>query len=118
GMLITNDALIYQRAVAFGHYERHSSALEDPDLRCFAGLPLGGHKYRMHQLSSAVGRVQLRYYRERLEEIQRAMNHFWDLLEGVPGLRAHRPAAGSGGTMGGWDNPMGLYVNGELGGMD
>src|SRR5439155_12800958 len=87
-------------------------------LRRFVGLPLGGHKYRMHQLSSAVGRVQLRYYRERLEEIQRAMNHFWDLLEGVPGLRAHRPAAGSGSTMGGWYNPMGLYVKEELGGLD
>ena len=36
----------------------------------------------MHQLSSAVGRVQLRHYRERMEEIQRAMNRFWDLLEG------------------------------------
>src|SRR5437763_14602269 len=52
GMLITNDHLCYQRAIAFGHYERHSSALEDAELRRFAGYPLGGHKYRMHQLSS------------------------------------------------------------------
>ncbi|MCL6568503.1 MAG: aminotransferase class V-fold PLP-dependent enzyme, partial [Meiothermus silvanus] len=28
GMLITDDPLIYQRAVAFGHYERHATTLE------------------------------------------------------------------------------------------
>src|SRR5438094_915360 len=98
GMLITNDLTIYERAVAFGHYERTGS-LTLPELRRFAGLPLGGHKYRMHQLSSAVGRVQLRHYRARMEEIQQAMNEFWDRLEGVPGLRAHRPPKGSGSTM-------------------
>lgn len=117
GMLITDDALIYQRAVAFGHYERHATTLEHPSLRPFAGLPLGGQKYRMHQLSSAVGRVQLRHYRERMEEIQRAMNRFWDLLEGVPGIRAHRPPKGSGSTMGGWYAPHGLYCPEELGGL-
>jgi len=54
GMLITSDHLLYQLAIAFGHYERHSAALEHAELRRFAGYPLGGHKYRMHQLSSAV----------------------------------------------------------------
>ena len=116
GMLITNDPAIYERAAAFGHYER-TAALTDPELRPFAGLPLGGYKYRMHQLSSAVGRVQLRHYQPRMEEIQRAMNYFWDLLEAVPGLRAHRPPAGSGSTMGGWYAAHGVYVPEELGGL-
>jgi len=88
GVLISNDREIYERAVALGHYERTATELQHPDLKPYAGLPLGGHKYRMHQISSAVGRVQLRYYRERMEEIQKAMNYFWDLLEGVPGLWA------------------------------
>jgi len=83
----------------------------------FAGLPLGGCKYRMHQLSSAVGRVQLRHYRERVVEIQKAMNYFWDLLEGLPGIRAHRPSKESGSTMGGWYAPKGLYLAEELGGL-
>jgi dTDP-4-amino-4,6-dideoxygalactose transaminase len=117
GMLITNDHRAYQRAVAFGHYERHAAALVDSDLRSLAGIPLGGHKYRMHQISSAVGRVQLRHYSARMAEIQRAMNHFWDLLEGVPGLRPHRPPTGSGSTMGGWYSPHGLYRPEELGGL-
>src|SRR5712691_10104795 len=65
GILITDDPVIYERAAAFGHYERTGS-LTLPELQRFVGLPLGGHKYRMHQLSAAVGRVQLRHYQERM----------------------------------------------------
>jgi dTDP-4-amino-4,6-dideoxygalactose transaminase len=117
GILITNDREIYERAVAFGHYERTQEVLTIPELKRFAGLPLGGYKYRMHQISSAVARVQLKYYKERMEEIQRAMNYFWDLLEGVPGIRAHRPPKDSGSTMGGWYAPHGIYVPEELDGL-
>jgi dTDP-4-amino-4,6-dideoxygalactose transaminase len=116
GMLVTNDKKIYERAVAFGHYER-TGQIEDPELKQFSGLPLGGFKYRMHQLSSAVGRVQLKYYKERVEEIQKAMNRFWDLLEGAPGVKAHRPPKDSGSTMGGWYAAHGLYVPEELDGL-
>jgi dTDP-4-amino-4,6-dideoxygalactose transaminase len=117
GMLITDDSELYERAVAFGHYERHAT-LENPELRRLAGYPLGGHKYRMHQLSSAVGRVQLRHYADRMAEIQKAMNAFWDALDGVPGIRAHRPTRDSGSTMGGWYAAHGLYHPEELGGLD
>jgi perosamine synthetase len=71
----------------------------------------------MHQLSSAVGRVQLKYYDERMAEIQKAMNYFWDLLEGVPGIKPHRTLPGSGSTMGGWYNPAGHYCPEELDGL-
>ena len=124
GFLVTDDREIYERAVAFGHYERTGwtahlvkHRVESPDLKRFDGVPLGGFKFRMHQLSSALGRGQLRRYRSRMEEIQQSMNYFWDLLEGVPGLRAHRPAKASGSTMGGWYSPHGLYFPEELGGI-
>ena len=120
GILVTNDTEIYERAIAFGHYERtkpDAGYIQHPDLRKFAGLPLGGFKYRMHQVSSAVGRGQLARYREKMGEIQKAMNYFWDLLEEVPGIRAHRPAEDSGSTMGGWYSPHGLYVPEELDGL-
>ena len=117
GILITNDRGIYERAIAFGHYGRTSEELTIPELRQSAGLALGGYKYRMHQLSSAVARVQLRHYRERMEEIQLAMNYFWDLLEGVQGIRAHRPPPGSDSTMGGWYAAHGIYVQEELDGL-
>jgi len=117
GILCTNDLEIYERAIAFGHYERFGKNITTESLQPFIGLPMGGYKYRMHQMSSAVGRVQLKYYDERCAEIDRAMNYFWDRLEGVPGLRAQRPPKDSGCTKGGWYAPHGVYAPEELGGM-
>jgi len=117
GILTTNDREIYERALAFGHYERFTDQIETPYLKPLAGMPLGGHKYRMHQMSSAVGRVQLKHYDKRAKEILKAMNYFWDLLEGVPGVKAHRPPKDSGSTMGGWYAPHGLYRGEELNGL-
>jgi len=117
GMLATNDREIYERAVALGHYERNDERIETEILQPYIGLPLGGYKFRMHQLSSAVGRVQLRHYEARHEQISLSMNYFWDLLEDVPGLRAHRPARGSGSYMGGWYAARGHYIPEELDGL-
>ena len=127
GMLITNDRGIYERATVWGHYGRTTATrwtgdvqeaiVTDPELQTYRGLPWGGYKYRMHQLSAALGRVQLRQYQGRMAEIQRAMNYFWDLLEGCPGVRAHRPARDSGSTMGGWNAPRGILKPDELGGV-
>jgi len=61
--------------------------------------------------------VQLKHYPRRIAEIQSAMNRFWDLLDGVPGIRAHRPPQDSGSTMGGWYASRGLYRADELGGL-
>lgn len=115
GMLVTDDRLIYERAVAFSHYRRQKSVLTRPELKKFSGYPLGAVKGRLNQTAAAMGRVQLKQYPERMEEIQRAMTRFWDLLEGTPGLRAHRPDPDSGTTMGGWYNPVGLYDERALG---
>ena len=117
GMLVTDDREIYERAIAFGHYERYDDNIQTESLRPFRGLPMGGHKYRMHQISSAVGRVQLKYYDARAEEIRRAVNYFWDLLEGVPGIRPHRTPTNSDSNMAGWYNATGLYKPEELGGL-
>lgn len=116
GMMTTNDKRTYERAIAFGHYARHNS-LTLEDLKAGAGLPWGGYKYRMHQLTSAMGRVQLKYYPRLMAEIDKAMNYFWDLLEGVSGIGDHRPKKGSGTTKGGWYAPHGLYRSRELGGL-
>jgi dTDP-4-amino-4,6-dideoxygalactose transaminase len=118
GMLATDDRALFDRAVAWGHNFRFNSLeVKDPDLLEFAGLPLGGVTSRMHNLSAAVGRVQLRHFDERIAEIDRAMNYFWDLLEGTPGIKAHRPPADSGSTMGGWYCPHAVYRSQELGGL-
>lgn len=117
GILLTNDREIYERALAFGHYERYDERVQTPSLVPFRHLPLGGYKYRMHQLSSAVGRVQLKYYDARAAEIRKAMNYFWDLLEGVPGIKAHRVSEDDGSTMAGWYAAAGLYEPEALGGL-
>jgi len=117
GILVTDDLEIYERAVAFGHYERFGGDIQTESLKPFTGLPMGGYKYRMHQLSSAVGRVQLKHYDSRNAEILKSMNYFWDLLDGVPGIKAHRPAKDSGSAMGGWYAAHGLYRSEELDGL-
>lgn len=126
GMIVTDDRSLFERCVAYGHYERTGlptrwnppdDEITSPDLAEYRGLPLGGYKNRLNQTCSAMGRVQLRHYPERIAEIQKAMNRFWDMLEGVPGIRPHRPPKGSGSTMGGWYFPHGLYVGEELGGL-
>ncbi|HCN09538.1 MAG TPA: hypothetical protein DIT01_16540 [Lentisphaeria bacterium] len=114
GMLITDDDGIQQHAIAYAHYARHET-LEHPDLAPLAGIPFGGIKGRLNQMCSAVARVQFKYYPDRIKNIQAAINRFWDLLADTPGLRAHRPAADSGSTMGGWYSAVGHYLPEELG---
>jgi len=116
GIIVTDDKEIYGRCVAFGHYDRFGTT-EVESLKSVVGLPLVGYKGRVHQVSSAVGRVQLKYYDARAEEIRKAMNYFWDGLEGTPGLIAHRPAKDSGSTMGGWYAAHGIYDAAAVGGM-
>jgi perosamine synthetase len=117
GVLVTDDRHLYERALCLGHYEKFDASIQSSELRPWIGLPMGGYKYRMHQMSSAVGRVQLSHYDERMAEIDSSMNLFWDSLDGVPGIRAHRPAKGSGSTMGGWYAAHGHYLPEELGGL-
>ena len=125
GMFVTNERKFYERALSFGHYERVASSrysapsyqLADENLRRYAGIPLGGIKHRMNQTCAAMGRVQLRHYPARIAEIQKALNYFWDQLEGTPGIRAHRVKPDSGSTMGGWYTARGLYRSEELGGL-
>ena len=117
GIMCTSNREIYERALAFGHYMRAERELTLPELKRFAGLPLGGYKYRMNQTCSAMGRVQLKRYPERMREIDKAMNRFCDLLEEVPGLRGHRPPKDSGSTKGGWYGSLAFYLPEELGGL-
>ncbi|MFP4027384.1 MAG: DegT/DnrJ/EryC1/StrS family aminotransferase [Candidatus Brocadiia bacterium] len=126
GMMVTDDRELYERCVAWGHYERTGAPsnynppdkqVEDEELSRFAGVAMGGVKNRLNQMASAMGRVQMKNYPERMAEIQKAMNRFWDLLEDVPGMRAHRSPKDSGSTMGGWYHSRGIYHGEELGGL-
>ena len=119
GMLVTDDRRIYERAIAYGHYERSNPEYirESEELKPYMHIALGGVKGRANQLCSALGRIQLRHYDERCAEIRRAMNYFWDCLEGIPGLHAIRVDESTGSNMAGWYNPVGLYRPEELHGL-
>ena len=119
GMLVTDDRKIYERAMAFGHYERNNEKYiqESEDLKPYYHIALGGIKGRANQLCCALARGQLKHYDARCAEIRKAMNYFWDLLEGLPGIRAIRVDESTGSNMAGWYSPHGRYYPEELGGL-
>ncbi len=119
GMLACDDRKIYERAMAFGHYERNNEKFitETDELKPFFHIALGGVKGRANQLCAAIGRVQLKYYDERCAEIRKAMNYFWDLVEDLPGIRPIRVDESTGSNMAGWYSPHGLYISEELHGL-
>ncbi|MDR1061500.1 MAG: DegT/DnrJ/EryC1/StrS family aminotransferase [Clostridiales bacterium] len=117
GVLTTDGLECFERAIAFAHYERFDADIRTESLRPYIELPMGGVKGRMHQMSSAVARVQLKYYDARCAEIRKAMNYFWDLLEGVPGIQPHRVDEATGSNMAGWYAARGIYRAEELGGL-
>ena len=116
GILLTDERAVYERALLFGHYIRHNE-IELEELKPFTGLPCGGIKSRLNQLSSAIGLVQLKLYPKQMAEIDKAMNYFCDLLESMPGIKPMRPKKNSNTTKGGWYFPHFKYVAEELGGL-
>ncbi len=115
GILFTDDRKVYERALLFGHYIRGDEILS-PELLRFAGLPAGGYKHRMHQLSSAFGLVQLKLYDAQMHTIQKAMNYFCDALQDQKGIRPIRPKDPNS-SKGGWYFPLFKYLKQELEGL-
>lgn len=119
GILVTNERRYYERSIAYAHYDRNKPEyiIETDELKGYTGLPLGGLKGRANQLCVALARVQLKYYDERIAEIRRAMNYFFDLLEGLPGIRPIRVDESTGSNMAGWYIPHCRYYPEQLGGL-
>ena len=118
GMLVTDDELMYERAMAYGHYERNNPAyVKDPSLTPYPSIALGGVKGRANQLCSTLALGQLKYFDERSAEINRAMNYFCDGIEGLRGLHPIRPDKGGGSTMGAWYSAQAAYFPEELEGL-
>ena len=63
-----------------------------------------------------MGRVQLRHYDARMLEIREANDHFWSLLQGVPGLHRHQPDH-PGSDMAGLYACRARYAREEVGGL-
>ena len=116
GILITKERQVYERALLWGHYIRHQEITID-EIKEYSGLPCGGAKNRMHQLTSVFALVQLDKYPEQMAEIDSAMNYFCDKLEGLPGISTMRTAENYKFTKGGWYYPHFEYISEQLGGL-
>lgn len=92
GILVTNNRKYYERALAYGHYDRNNEKYikENEELFPYFRISLGGVKGRVNQLCAAMARVQLKYHDERCAEIRKAMNYLFDLLDGIPGFKPLR----------------------------
>lgn len=111
GMLVTDDRKLYERALAYGHYERNNeqNILESEELKGYYHIGLGGVKGRANQVCTALARGQLKYYDERCAEIRKAMNYFFDQIDKIPGLTPLRVDESDGSHMGGYYMPTIIY---------
>ena len=119
GVVVTNDRKLYERTLAYGHYNRLNAAYvtESQELIPYYHMPLGAVKGRANQLCCAIARVQLKYYDERCVEIRKAMNYFLDLIEDLPGLLPIRVDESTGSNMAGFYAINIRYLPEQLGGL-
>lgn len=85
GMLITNNREYYERAVTLGHYERLPGLPEDSDYikyrhTCF------GYKYRIHPLSAAILRQQMKNYAQLNKQRDENLDYLNGELEKIKSL--------------------------------
>jgi dTDP-4-amino-4,6-dideoxygalactose transaminase len=85
GMGMYMKAEHYERACCFGHYDQPKHFPENSPYRKYAGTGLGV-KFRMHPLSAALARVQLRRLKKRNESGVKQVRSLNDRLIQLPGL--------------------------------
>ena len=116
GMLVTDDAEIYKRAIRLGHYDHIVDVCTDEEMAETKNIPFGGLKNRMHQTSAAIGLEQLKKHDAEIAEIDRAMKYFWKGIEDVKGLKVIYPTE-AGSDKAGWYASRFLYDKDAFGGV-
>ena len=116
GMLVTDDAEIFKRAVIFGHYDRIVDVCTDEEMEGPKNIPWGGRKNRMHQTSAAIGLEQLKKHDAEIAEIDRAMKYFWKGISDIPGISMIYPKE-EGSDKAGWYASRFLYDAAAFGGI-
>ena len=119
GALVTNDRIVYERAMAFGHYDRNNDKYiqQCTDLKDYFHVALGGCKGRANQLCTAIARVQLKYHDQRCAEIRKAQNLFFDLLDELPGIKGIRADESTGSNSAGFYSAGCAYYPEQLHGL-
>ena len=119
GIVVTDNRECYERAIAFGHYERNSPKyiVETESLKGYTGIALGGVKGRPNQLCTALARVQLKYFDQRCAVIRQAMNYYFDQIDQIDGLHAIRVDESTGSNNAGFYGAMIRYDPEKFGGL-
>lgn len=119
GIVVTDNRECYERALAYGHYERNSPKyiVETEYLKGYTGIALGGVKGRVNQLCSALARVQLKYFDARCAVIRQAMNYYLDQVDKIDGLHAIRVDESTGSNMAGFYGVCIRYDPSKFGGL-
>lgn len=85
GMLITRNKEYYERAVALGHYERLPGLDQDSVYRKYQHTCFG-YKYRIHPLSAAILRPQLKKYISLNKQRDKNLSYLDKELDKIKGL--------------------------------
>lgn len=90
GFLLTNNRNCFERALALGHYGRlKNTRYSQYNNTCF------GYKYRIHPLSAAIARVQLRKLDRFNAERNQHIDCFCRQIKGLPGIKTFKSPAGA-----------------------
>ena len=90
GFLLTNNKEYYQRALALGHYGR----LTGTKYARYNNTSLG-YKYRIHPLSAAIARVQLRKLDAHNRQRNKNIEYLCRKVKELPGIREFSSPPGS-----------------------
>jgi len=120
GVMITNNEEYYERACVLGHYERIPKLKNERYRRLCQGDKVQapscfGFKYRIHPLSAAMARVQLRHLDERNSVRRENMVYLTESLKGISD--AFEPAYEAPGTERLWLNYICQYHADRAGGV-
>jgi len=115
GVLVTNNKVIYERAVLFGHYRaRTKQCVESDFLKEYASLGYG-LKFRMHPLAAALAIVGLEKLDNRINQRNENLNCFSTLLKNIKGIEP--PITRDYVSRGAYYGYKPLYQSNELGGL-
>lgn len=85
GMMVANNREYYERAVVLGHYERLAGLPQDSEYKKFQHTCLG-YKYRIHPLSAAILRIQLKKYTQLNSQREENLSYLCQELDKIKGL--------------------------------
>jgi dTDP-4-amino-4,6-dideoxygalactose transaminase len=87
GMMVTGNREYYERAVALGHYERLAGLPQDSGYKKYQHTCFG-YKYRIHPLSAAILRPQLKKYDELNRQRDENLEYLDQALDTINGVEA------------------------------